>query len=123
MSSNERAGQTDQETQEDQSFINTQWQKLTDLIAQVIATAMIVQQVNNAERTDNNKSSTAEGFSNSTNFTDSTTPVILSQLTHWKVNKITLFNSHLNKSHKDSKIVTVSKDIYYQSVMLFIERI
>ena len=40
-------------------------------------------------------------------------PMILSQLTHWKANKISLFNSHLNKSYKEGEIVTVEKDVYY----------
>ena len=37
------------------------------------------------------------------------------------MNEIDLFNSHLNKFHEEGKIVTVRKNIYYQSVMLFIE--
>ena len=47
--------------------------------------------------------------------------MIVSQLIHWKADKIELFDSHLNKSHEDSEIVTVSKNVYYWSVMLFIE--
>ena len=82
MTVNKKADQIDQEIQKDQSFINTQQQKLTDLIAQVIAAAMIVQQVSNTERASNNENSTAEGFSNSTNFTDLTMSVILLQSTH-----------------------------------------
>ena len=65
-----------------------------------------------------NNSSTAEGFSNSINIS-----VILSQLTHWKADEIDLFNPHLDKSHEEGEIVTVSKDVYYWSVMLFIEHI
>ena len=125
MSNNERAGQADQEAQKDQGFINTQQHKLTDLIAQAVTAAMVVQWVSNAEETSNNegnnRSSTAEVFSNSTNLTDLTISVILPQLTHWKADEISLFDSHLNKSYKDSEIVTVSKDVYYWSVMLFIE--
>ena len=85
---------------------------------------MVVQQISNAERADNNRNSTAEDFSNSTNsinFINFTTLIVLSQSTHWKVNKISLFDPHLNKSHEDSEIVTVSKDVYYWSVMLFIK--
>ena len=124
MTSNERAGQTDQETtKEDQSFTVTQHQKLEDLIAQAVAAAMMIQQVSNAEKADSNenKNNIAEDLSNSTNSTDLTMPVTLSQLTHWKADKISLFNSHLNKSHEEGEIVTVRKDIYYWSVMLFIE--
>ena len=47
--------------------------------------------------------------------------MILLQSTHWKVNEIDPFNSHLNKSYEEGEIVTVEKNVYYWSVMLFIE--
>ena len=37
------------------------------------------------------------------------------------MNEISLFDPHLNKFHRDSEIITVEKNIYYWSVMLFIE--
>ena len=84
---------------------------------------MIIQQVSNTERADNNENSTVEDFSNFTNSTDFTMSVVLLQSTHWKMNKISLFNPHLNKSYEEGEIVTVEKNIYYQSIMLFIEHI
>ena len=83
---------------------------------------MIVQQTSNNE--DNNRNDTAENFSNLTNSINfSTLCVILLQSTHWKVNEISLFNPHLNKFYKEGEIITVEKDVYYQSVMLFIKHI
>ena len=43
------------------------------------------------------------------------------QLNYWKADEIGLLNPHLNKSHGEGEIITVGKDVYYQSVMLFIE--
>ena len=80
---------------------------------------MIVQQVDNAERADNTESNNKTIINNAVNSTS--TLIIIPQLTHWKVNKISLFNSHLNKSHEEDEIVTVKKNVYYQNVMLFIE--
>ena len=69
MVSNERADWTGQRTQEDHDFINTQQQKLTNLIAQVIAAAIVSQQADNIENNDEN---TVNESINS-----STTPVII----------------------------------------------
>lgn len=116
MSHNKRAGQTDWEIQEDQSFINTQHQKLTDLIAQAVAAVMMIQQADNE--------SAADDFSNSTNLINSVTRTEVEsalQLTYWKADKIDLFDPYLNKSHEEGEIITVEKNIYYQSVVLFIE--
>ena len=78
---------------------------------------MIIQQASNNK----NRNSTAEDVSNLINSVNSS--VILLQLTHWKMNKISLFNPYLNKSYEEGEIITVEKNVYYQSVMLFIKHI
>ena len=62
-------------------------------------------------------------FSNKNN-TDSTVSVSsVSILSHWKADEIRLFDSYLDKSHEEEEVVTVSKKIYYWSVILFIKQI
>ena len=61
---------------------------------------------------------------NPTNPTPTPTPTLPAPTsTHWRADEIGLFDPHLDKSHGDSEIATVSKDVYYRSVMLFIERV
>ena len=83
---------------------------------------MVVQRA--ANNGDNNGA--AGGSSNLTNpinLSTMPTAVPALQSTHWKADEIGLFDPHLHKSHGDGEIITVGKDVYYRSVMLFIERI
>ena len=112
MVSNERAGRTGQGTQEDHGFTNTQRQELTDLIAQAVTAAMVIQAGNNGN-----------GTTGATPTNPMPTPTTPAPSTHWRADEIGLFNPHLDKSHGDSEIATVGKDVYYCSIMLFIERI
>ena len=41
----------------------------------------------------------------------------------WNVIDLDYFNSHLDKSYDKGEIVIVDKDLYFRSVILFIERI
>lgn len=41
----------------------------------------------------------------------------------WNATEIGYFDPHLDKSYGDGEIVTVGKDVYYRSVLLFVERI
>ena len=41
----------------------------------------------------------------------------------WNPSDLKYFDSYLNKSYEEGEIVTVSKNIYFRSVILFIERL
>ena len=116
MADNERAGRTGQGTREDQGFTNAQRQELSNLIAQAVTAAMVVQVA-----AGNNGNGTTGAAP--TNPTPTPTPTTPAPSTHWRADEIGLFDPHLDKSHGDGEIVTVGKDVYYRSVMLFIERI
>lgn len=115
MADKERAGRTGQGAQENQGFTNAQRRELSDLIAQAVTAAMVVQ----VAAGNNGNGATGAAPTNPT-----PTPILPTPpSTHWRADEIGLFDPHLDKSHGDGEIATVGKDVYYRSVMLFIERI
>ena len=41
----------------------------------------------------------------------------------WNATELSYFDPYLNKSYEDSEIITIGKNVYYRSVILFIKRI
>ena len=39
----------------------------------------------------------------------------------WNAVELGYFDSHLDKSYEDNKIVTMGKNVYYRSVILFVD--
>lgn len=44
-------------------------------------------------------------------------------INRWNQSDLCYFNSHLDKAHDESKIVSVGKDVYYRNIVLFVQRL
>ena len=107
-------------SEQNSSFFTAQQQKLNNIIRQTIAAALIANQLVFSwdKSNENNK---LNSFSNENN-TDSTVSVSsVSTSSYWKADEIRLFDLYLDKSYEEEEVITVSKKIYYWSVILFIE--
>ena len=116
--SNEEVSSSEQNS----SFFTAQWQELNNIIRQAIAAALIANQlVSSWGGSNGNNRLNSSDNGNNTGPTVSVPSVSTSS--HWKADEVGLFDPHLDKSHEEGEVVTVSKEIYYWSVMLFIEQI
>ena len=107
-------------SEQNSSFFTAQWQELNNIIRQAIAAALIANQlVSSWGGSNGNNRLNSSDNGNNTGPTVSVPSVSTSS--HWKADEVGLFDPHLDKSHEEGEVVTVSKEIYYWSVMLFIE--